>query len=300
MRVLVTGASGFTGRTLCAALQQKNHEVIGLSRRDGRDQAWPMHAVDLRDGATLQGLFAELKPEAVVHLAARSFVDDDDVLGFYDHNVIATTQVLEAARDHGVTRVIVASSANVYGVPPSAAALSENAPLAPVNHYGASKLAMEHMARTYADDFALTITRCFNYTGVGQAAHFLVPKLVAHFAQAKPVIDLGNLDVARDYTAIDDVVAAYLSLLQTDAQTVAGHTVNICSNHIHTLQELLELLSALSGHTIEVRSQPHFVRRHDIAVLRGNYDALHALTSWQPQQAILDLLRHMLAAAQES
>lgn len=299
MRVLVTGASGFTGNALCAALhKQGQSEVYGLSQRDSHTHAWPMYAVDLRDDHAVQNIFTQIRPDAVVHLAARSFVDDADFLGFYDHNVVATTRLLDAARDHGTQRVIVASSANVYGVPENSSALTESAPLAPVNHYGASKLAAEHIARTYNDDFALTITRPFNYTGVGQAAHFLIPKLVAHFAQKKEVIDLGNLDVSRDYTALDDVVAAYLSLLKTDSKLVAGQTVNICSNQVHELSELLDLLSHLSGHIVTVRSQPHFVRRHDITVLRGDYSALHALTGWKPKQSVPDLLASMLKAAQ--
>lgn len=298
MRVLVTGASGFTGHALCAALHQQGHEAYGLSRRPSHDQPWPMLAVDLREAAAVQTLFALVQPDAVVHLAARSFVDDADLSGFYEHNVVGTAHLLDAARDHGVQRVIVASSANVYGVPPSAAALSESAPLAPINHYGASKLAAESIARTYEDDFALTITRPFNYTGVGQAALFLVPKLVAHFAQGKDSIDLGNLDVSRDYTALADVIAAYIGLLAADLSTVAGQTVNICSNHIYSLHELLALLTEISGHQLEVRSQAHFVRRHDIAVLRGNYRALQALIGWQPKQSIPDLLTQMLAAAQ--
>lgn len=298
MRVLVTGASGFTGQALCAALHAQGHEVYGISRYEGRDGLWPMLAVDLREAQAVKDLFALVRPNALVHLAARSFVDDDDTLGFYDHNVVATGHVLEAARLAGVARVIMASSANVYGVPASAAALTESAPLAPVNHYGASKVAAEHMARTYNDDFALTITRPFNYTGVGQAAQFLVPKLVTHFADRKAVIDLGNLDIARDYTALEDVVAAYISLLNADATVVAGQTVNICSNQLYTLHQLLELLSQISEHQIEVRSQAHFVRRHDIAVLRGDYSALQRLTGWQPMQPIPELLAAMLAVAQ--
>lgn len=287
MRIVVTGATGFTGTALCTALQQHgSYEVHGTQ------------GIDLRDAPAVQALFAQLRPQAVVHLAARSFVNDTDIVGFYDHNVVATSHVLDAARDHGAERVIVASSANVYGVPPSAAALTESAPLAPINHYGASKLAAEHIAHTYNDDFALSITRCFNYTGIGQAAHFLVPKLVAHFAERKAHIDLGNLAVARDYTALDDVVAAYIALLGAEPQQVAGKTVNICSNHTYSLHELLALLTEISGHQLEVRSQPHFVRRHDIAILRGDYSKLHHLTGWQPQQSIPDLLTQMLHTAQ--
>lgn len=293
MRILVTGASGFTGRALCAALHSAQQDVIGVTFSNTPDTPWTNYAVDLRDATAVQALFEKTRPTAVVHLAARSFVDDDDLLGFYDHNVITATNLFEAARDHQVTRFIAASSANVYGVPAAEhLPLSESAPLAPVNHYGASKLAMEHIARTYNDDFALTITRPFNYTGVGQAAHFLVPKLAAHFAQKKAAIDLGNLDVARDYTSIDDVVRAYMMLLHCDA--AAGQTVNICSSRVYSLLQLLDLFTQISGHTIEVRSQPHFVRRHDIPVLSGDYSQLQQLCGWEPQQSIPDLLKSML------
>ena len=172
MSILVTGASGFTGRALCAALHEQGQTVHGLSLRPFHAAPWSNYSVDLRDSMALHELVAQLQPKAIVHLAARSFVDDMDILGFYQHNVVATSHLLDAARAHGVPRVIVASSANVYGVPASDdLPLTESAPLRPVNHYGASKLAMEHIARTYNDDFALTITRPFNYTGLGDLRH---------------------------------------------------------------------------------------------------------------------------------
>lgn len=293
MSILVTGASGFTGRALCAALHEQGQTVHGLSLRPFHAAPWSNYSVDLRDSMALHELVAQLQPKAIVHLAARSFVDDMDILGFYQHNVVATSHLLDAARAHGVPRVIVASSANVYGVPAADdLPLTESAPLRPVNHYGASKLAMEHIARTYNDDFALTITRPFNYTGLGQAAHFLVPKLAAHFSQRKVQIALGNLDIARDYTSINDVVRAYTLLLGCDA--AAGQTVNICSGRVYTLRQLLALFTQLSGHSLQVQSQPQFVRRHDIAVLSGDYALLHQLCGWQPTQSIPDLLQSML------
>lgn len=293
MKVMVTGASGFTGQALCRALHQAQYEVIGLTYSSQPSTPWTNYAIDLRDAEALQTLFAKIRPQAVIHLAARSFVDDDDVLGFYDHNVVATTRLLDAARDHDVQRVIVASSANVYGKPVTTdLPLAESAPLAPVNHYGASKLAMESMARTYSEDFALTLTRPFNYTGPGQAAYFLVPKIAAHFAQKKDTIALGNLDVARDYTSIHDVVRAYMMLLSSDA--AAGQTVNICSGQVYSLEQLLDLFAQISGHTIQVQSQPQFVRRHDIPVLSGDYSLLNQLCGWKPEQPIPELLQSML------
>lgn len=294
-KVLVTGAAGFTGRALCEALVRRGHEVHGLSQGGGLGQAsHEMHAGNLLDREGLQVLLAQVRPQYLIHLAARAFVGSDDNLGFYQTNVLGTCNLLDAARDAGVARVIAASSANVYGVPTTGEPLTENSIAAPVNHYAASKLAMEHMARTYHDDFGLVITRPFNYTGPGQDASYLVPKLVRHFRERAPTIQLGNLDIARDFTSLDDVVEAYIALLESD---ISDDTFNICSGQATSLQDLLEKLVDLSGHHPEIVSSAGLSRRHDIPVLCGDNQRLRERTGWAPSQSIDDILRSMLEAA---
>jgi len=128
---------------------------------------------------------------------------------------------------------------------------------APVNHYANSKLAMEHMVRTYDDRLPLIITRPFNYTGVGQAEHFLIPKIVAHYRQRQPVIELGNLEVIRDFSDVRFVVEVYRQLLESDIQ---GETVNLCSGAGVTLGEIIEKMNEIAGYAIQVRVNPAFVR----------------------------------------
>lgn len=292
-KILVTGATGFTGSALCVALAESGYEVHGLSQRAHDGLAHVAYVGDLNDRHGLQCLMQAIRPQQVVHLAARAFVGSDDALGFYRANVLGTCNLLDAARACGVERVIVASSANVYGVPASAVPLHEACPTAPVSHYAASKLAMEHMARTYRDDFALIVTRPFNYTGPGQDPSYLVPKLVGYYRTRAASIQLGNLDVARDFTSLDDVVRAYLALLASD---VLEATVNICSGRVTTLQELLDKLSALTGHYPEIVSTVALQRRHDIPVLCGDNRRLQAMTGWQPTQSIDDILSGMLVA----
>src|SRR5690606_29793103 len=133
--------------------------------------------------------------------------------------------------------VLLASSANVYGNT-ECSPIAETQPPAPVNHYAMSKLAMEHMARTYADRLPLFFTRPFNYTGPGQDASFVIPKLVTHFARRAPAVELGNLDVEREFNDVRFVCEAYLSLLQ---KAVPGEVYNICTGAPLTLRAVIDL-----------------------------------------------------------
>jgi nucleoside-diphosphate-sugar epimerase len=140
-------------------------------------------------------------------------------------------------------RVLIASSANVYGN--VAGILGESQPAAPVNHYAVSKLAMEHMVHTWFDRLPIVITRPFNYTGIGQSQQFLVPKIVDHFVRRAAMIELGNLDVERDFSDVRFVARAYRGLLEYDC---AGQTVNICSGRPYTLRWILQMMQTISGY----------------------------------------------------
>lgn len=292
-KILVTGASGFTGSALCAALAGRGHDVHGLSLRRLGGLIYPVHMGDILNRQSLQRVLHAIRPQQIVHLAARAFVGSDDHLGFYQANVIGTCNLLDTARESGVERVIVASSANVYGVPASVEPLSEGSPTAPVSHYAASKLAMEHMVRTYREDFGLVITRPFNYTGPGQDVSYLIPKLVRHFRDRAPSIQLGNLDVARDFTSLDDVVRAYISILESE---LCDDTLNVCSGVAVSLHSLLQKLADMSGHHPVIASTAGLSRRNEISVLCGDNRRLCGLTGWEPVQGIDDILRNMLDA----
>jgi nucleoside-diphosphate-sugar epimerase len=183
---------------------------------------------------------------------------------------VGTQNLLQSVHNSGLSfkKIIIASSANVYGnVPLDQQPITERQPPAPVNHYAASKLAMEYMVHTWFDKLPIIITRPFNYTGVGQAEHFLVPKLVKHFAERLPTVNLGNLDVARDYSDVRDVADDYVFLLQ---QPLDGETINLCTGRAQTLSSILETLRKLSGHSITVLNDKNLQRANEIASIRGN------------------------------
>jgi nucleoside-diphosphate-sugar epimerase len=229
-----------------------------------------------------------------VHLAAISFVGHQDPLDFYRVNVIGTLNLLEAcdAVGHTPRKLLIASSANVYGNVTSDA-IDESFPLTPVNHYAASKAAMETMVRTWFDRLPILIVRPFNYTGRGQAPNFLVPKIVGHFARREPSIELGNIDVARDFSDVRYVASAYAALLDSD---VAAETVNVCTGTPYTLRNILSVASELTGHEIEVRINPAFVRQTDVKMLAGSPTKLRSLVPAVESIPFIDTLRWMLAA----
>ena len=259
MKIAVTGAAGFTGRYFCQAAQARGHYILPVT-------------CDLRDAEGLTNALSAIKPDALVHLAAISFVGHRDNNAFYAVNVVGTTNLLSAAAALAIPpRALVASSANIYGncmhTP-----ISEQAPPAPVNHYAASKLAMEFMAKTFADRLPVTIARPFNYTGPGQALNFVIPKIVDHFCRKARSVELGNIHVEREFNDVRTICDAYLALLE-EADAV-GETFNVCSGQTYTLQHIVHVLEQLTGHYLEVHVNPDFVRANEVHRLCGSPDKL--------------------------
>jgi nucleoside-diphosphate-sugar epimerase len=281
MNILLTGSDGFTGRHFVHSATQAGHQVIRLN-------------VDLTDSAAVAEKVQGTQPDAVVHLAAISFVGNADLAAFYAVNVIGTMNLLAAvaALPKTPAKVLLASSANIYGNC-EASPIDENQAPAPVNHYAASKLAMEHMARTYAERLPIVITRPFNYTGAGQGGQFLIPKLVDHFARRELRIELGNVHVEREFNDVRMVCQAYLALL---LRGQPGHAYNVCTGQTYTLNNVLEKLTDITGHQIEVRVNPDFVRDNEVHRLCGNPAKLQDCTQLLMPFALTDTLSTMLAS----
>lgn len=291
--VLVTGADGFTGRYLVRALAARGENVIPVAGPSGA-----VHPCDLSSAPAVTSLVQEVAPTHVIHLAGLAFVGHMEPDAFYRVNVHGTTNLLEALARLPVPprQVIVASSANVYGRPRASTRIREDQCPAPVNHYACSKLAMEHLARTWGDAFPVTIVRPFNYTGPGQPEHFLVPKIVSHFARRASDIELGNLDVSRDFSDIRDIVSAYVALLD---HTQGDTTCNLCSGHPTSLRDIIATLEQLAGYRIQVRVNPAFVRQNEIASLTGDSACMHALTGVR-MRPFRETLEYCYHAALES
>ena len=298
-KILVTGADGFTGRYLAAELQRAGYEVHGLVHNpvaSGKVAGVSaLHIADLSDAAGLAAVVNEVQPDKVVHLAAIAFVAHGDIEAIYRTNLVGTRHLLEALAQSKapLDAVLLASSANVYGNSVGGV-LDENTPPAPANDYAVSKLAMEYAARLYAGRLPLITVRPFNYTGVGQAESFLIPKIVNHVRRRAPLIELGNLDVARDFSDVRNVVQLYRRLLEAPA--AVGQTFNVCSGQAWSLNDVLAMLREISGHDFEVRVNPAFVRQNEVKTLVGSRAKLDAVVGEVPEIALRDTLRWMLEA----
>lgn len=290
-RALITGVKGFTGRYVAAELEAHGWEVWGTGAHDESGDV-RYRRVDLADAAGLREVISEVCPDAVVHLAAIAFVGHGDADAFYRVNLIGTRNLLSAlaAAAQRPECVLLASSANVYGNA-TEGVLNESTPPNPVNDYAVSKLAMEWMARLWMDRLPIVIARPFNYTGVGQAESFLLPKIVAHFRRRAEMIELGNLDVWRDFSDVRAVARAYSRLLEVRP---VGETVNVCSGRTHSLREVLAMAEAITGHSMRVEVNPAFVRANEVRTLCGDPAKLRRLIGEWDTPPLEDTLRWML------
>ena len=250
MKVLVTGATGFTGRHFSSIARDAGYEV------------YPLKA-DLTDAAAVAEEVLQVEPDYVVHLAAIAFVAHGNVDDIYRVNIVGTRHLLHAlSLLHVLPKaVLLPSSSNVYGNAKKER-LDETTALQPVNDYGVSKLAMEHMARLWMDELPIVITRPFNYTGLNQHPNFLIPKIVGHFIRKESVIELGNIEVERDYSDVRVVCDSYLKLLLTPE--AIGQTVNVCSGVAYSLREIVATMENIAGYKINVQGNPKFVRASEI------------------------------------
>ncbi|NTX26381.1 GDP-mannose 4,6-dehydratase [Burkholderia pyrrocinia] len=299
-RAFVTGLTGFTGRYMAERLQAAGHEVWGTIAPGAPRPDDPAFAhctllpVDLLDADAVRAAAADARPDAVVHLAARAHVAQDEPSQTYAVNIVGTRNLLAALAglDQRPSAVLLASSANIYGNS-TAGVLDETVAPAPANDYAVSKLAMEYAAKLWADRLPIVIARPFNYTGVGQGETYLLPKLAAHYARNEPRISLGNLDVSRDFSDVRDVTAAYLKLIEA---APAGETFNVCSEHAYSLKEVLVMLSRIAGYVIDVTVDPRFVRHNEVKSLSGSRDKLRRAVGELPVTPLDETLRWMVDA----
>ena len=293
-RALITGLRGFTGPYLAQELKAAGYEVYGtaLGAEPGGKN---VHIVDLCDRDALMKVVAAVQPDVVAHLAGISFVAHSNVEAIYRINLVGTRNLLEALAECGKAprAVLLPSSANVYGNA-VAELIDESVPLVPANDYAVSKLAMEHMARLWFDRLPVFITRPFNYTGIGQDRNFLIPKIVAQFSAQSREIELGSLDVAREFSDVRMVAAVYRRLIDA---APAGETFNVCSGIAYSLSEVLSMMSGIAGYEIAVKVNPAFVRANEVKRLVGSNARLKKAIGDLPLIPLSETLRWMYAAA---
>ncbi len=290
-KVLITGIDSFTGVHLSKHLANSGYEIYGTSLFASGDQKYKC---DITKKDEIKDVLQKVQPDYFIHLSGISFAVHGNNEDFYKVNTIGTKNILDAFLELNLqpTKIILASSATVYGNQ-GLEVLDETLCPKPANHYGASKYSMECLAKGYFDKLPIIITRPFNYTGIGQAEHFLIPKIVKHFKEKKETIELGNLNVSREFNDVEYVCEVYKRLIESE---VKSEVVNISSNKGIKLLDVIDMMNKLAGYEIKVEVNPAFIRKDEIKSLTGSTNKLFKLISSVEQKPFEDTLRGMLEA----
>ncbi len=308
MRILITGATGFVGTHLRAyLLRHTDWEIVGTSYPDQPPAALDpkreqLIYLDLRDAEATRNALTAHHPAYIVHLAAQSHIPTayKNPWGTLENNILGQLNLLEACRAlDPLPRVLIIGSGEEYGRgDPTAMPLTETSPLRPENPYSVSKVTQDVLGYQYFISYGLPVLRVrpFNHIGPHQSPRFVLPAFAQQIAkiearQQSPVMRVGNLTPARDFTDVRDVIRAYHWLL---LRGVAGEVYNVASGEAHTIQSLLDHLLALTSVEIRVETDPARYRPADVPIVYGSFAKLQRDTGWSPQipfaQTVADVL----------
>lgn len=307
-RILVTGASGFVGKRLLPALADAfpHAELIAA----GRQAAHPVdgHTVRTISGSLLDDThlsdLASVRPDLVIHLAARSSVAGSLKAGFetMQVNLGGTIRLAEAlVRGGNLKAFIFASSAEVYGRSFNEGPATEDRPLRPANAYARSKAAGEWaLSDMLRNTCRVCNLRLFNHSGPGQDQRFVIPSFAAQVARAElgqgeRTVKVGSLSAQRDFLHIDDVISAYLASARYALAAQPGvETINIASGHAVAIQSILDGLIRLARVELRVETDPERLRPSEVPVAVGDCRRAEEILGWRAGKPLERTLEDVL------
>ena len=292
-RILVSGLSGFAGQHLPLAIREilPDAELLPLS-------------CDVTDVDAVQEAVATLSPDACLHLAAIAAIQvaraaPDRAWAVNLHGTLNLARALQAERPDAP--FLYVSSGDAYGASfRLERALDEDAPLAPMNTYGATKAAADMaMSAMAAEGFRVIRLRPFNHAGPGQAPDYAIPAFARQIAliragRQEPILRTGNLTAFRDFLDVRDVCRAYALCLRHSNGLAPGTILNIASGTARRIGDVLQGLLALSGVAVSIQTDPARARPTDIPLAIGNAARLRDRVGWDPEIAWDQTLRDVL------
>jgi GDP-4-dehydro-6-deoxy-D-mannose reductase len=302
MKSFITGLTGFVGLHLADALSTCGAEVRGIGLNVDAADARAV-SCDILDFEGLRRLVAAWQPDEVYHLAALTHPSRSrsQPREYYLANVQGTVNILEAIRQEAPgARLLLASSAEVYGPRKEACPLSEETAACPRNPYAWTKWISEQVAAQYCSDYGtrVVIARPFNHSGPGQAEGFVVSDFCCRLGRLEQEVGagapaplrmrVGDLSAVRDFLDVRDVIQAYRLLARRGKP---GETYNICSGQEVTIRGILDLALELSGLDVEVETA---AAGSDPEYLIGDNSKLVGLTGWSPRYSLRETIADSL------
>lgn len=308
LHVLVTGAAGFVGSHLVEALLAQGHQVrcfvrytsnanLGFLDEIAPDKRAAIQVVagDLRDIDAVRSAAAGI--DTIFHLAALSGIPYSYIhpLEVIDTNVMGTVNVLLAARDHGVSRVVHTSTSEVYGTA-QYVPIDESHPLQGQSPYSASKIGAEKIVESFHASYSLptTVLRPFNIFGPRQSARAVIPTIITQ-ALVQDEIRLGNFDSTRDFTFVGDTVNAFI--LAAEADAAIGKTLNVGSNYEISIGDIARKVIDLVGRDVTLAQEPQRLRptKSEVQRLWADNQLAMQTIGWTPTIGLDEGLRRTIA-----
>ncbi len=292
-KLLVTGLTGFVGGHLQAHLRSAAPEWHLLLPPEGMDLTRP---------ETLAAWCGQ-RPDAVIHLAGQTFVPEAfrDPARTLEINLLGTLNLLQALKAGGFTgSFLYVSSGDIYGqVEPEDLPILETQLPAPRNPYAVSKLAAEYLSLQWgiSEGWRVMVARPFNHVGSGQKPDFVLPSVARQIARIQrglqaPRIEVGDVDVTRDFLDVRDVIAAYFALLSSGK---SGEIYNVCSGLERSVRDLISQMGTLSGITLELAQDSSRMRRSEQRQVKGSHARLARATGWAPAISMEETLKTILS-----
>lgn len=309
-KILITGFTGFVSGHLLNFLRESgnSYEIIGLSRNntggitedDGKIKISTIQA-DLNDRRNISVLLNEFRPDQIIHLASDSSVAHSwqAPVESFQNNTNIFLNLVESVRTLKFhCRILSIGSSEEYGVVDAKhIPITEEAPFNPVSPYAVARVSQELLSRIYSNGYGMdiVITRSFNHIGPGQKENFVISSFAKQIVEIKngkqTVLQVGNIDVIRDFLDVRDVVRAYMLLLQKGRK---GQVYNICGGKGYSLKEVLDRLMMIAGVRIEYHINKDLIRPADNPVIIGSNEKIKKECSWQPGISLDDSLRDIL------
>lgn len=302
-KYLITGVMGFVGRYFVEYLlaHESYAEIIGVDIAPVCDMPIKYQMMDLNDSFAVNAFIQKIKPDYIVHLASISSVGQSwqNPTECFQNNTNIMLNILNAVSQNKLkTRVLSIGSSEEYGN--GKMPLNEDMSLEPENPYAVAKVSQELLCKLYSKSLGVEVvmTRSFNHIGPRQNERFVVPSFIRQLVSiaqgAENKMLVGNIDVARDFTDVRDVVEAYYKILRKGR---TGEIYNVCTGKAVKLREILNIAEDILGIKANIEVEPSRLRPNDVMLIEGNNEKLRQELGWEPkysiEQTISDIIVNM-------